>query len=88
MSGSKPFLYDTEEIKYTMKSIILIKIIPEIVLMLIMGKKLKPGILRSLEDNSAKNPMIGYIIMTKKIIIEKFLIVTFSGFKTGFIKPA
>lgn len=71
-----------------MKSIIPIKIIPEIVLILIMGKKLKPGILRSLEDNSAKNPMIEYIIMAKKIIIEKFLIVTFSGFKTGFIKPA
>lgn len=50
--------------------------------------KPNPGILRSFEDISAKNPIIGYISIAKNIIIEKFLIVVFSGFNTGLIKPA
>lgn len=73
--------------KYTIKTIIPIKIIPAIVLIPTTLIKLNPGILSILEDSSAKNPIVGNIIIARKAIIEKFLTVAFSGRRTGFIKP-
>lgn len=37
-----------------------------------IGIKPKPGILRSFEDNSANNPIIGYIIIAKKLLLRNF----------------
>lgn len=87
LSGSNPLLYDIVEMKKTINSIIAIKIIPAIVLIVITLTNVKPGILSILEDNSAKNPIIGNIIIAKNPIIEKLRIVTFSGRKAELIKP-
>ena len=75
------------EMKNTIRSIIPIKIIPAIVLIPITLKKVNPWIWSILEDNSAKNPIVGNSIIARRAIIEKFLTVAFSGRKTGLIKP-
>ena len=46
-----------------------------------------PTLLKAIVEDSAKNPINGYIIIAKETIAMKFSMVCFLGLKTGSIKP-
>ena len=64
-----------------------IKIIPEMKLIDNAGRIPTPIFPNPIVDDSAKNPIKGYITIANVIIAMKFSIVCFLGLRTGSIKP-
>ena len=46
-----------------------------------------PMLLKIIVEDSAKNPISGYIITARVMMATKFSMVCFSGLNTGSIKP-
>ena len=64
-----------------------IKIIPEIRLINMELRNPTPMLLNAMVEDSAKNPINGYIIIANVTMAMKFSIVCFLGLSTGSIKP-